>query len=117
MPRILVLVADREFSAAVVVALEDCGVPCAADTSSALLALEALWRKDWDVCVVEATFAAEAFALRRRRGLVILATDPRLIPGVVTGTMTPAVILLPIPCSLAQLQDAVRTAATASGAA
>jgi uncharacterized membrane protein (DUF441 family) len=117
MPRILVLVADPDLSAAVAAALADCGVLRAPDASTVMPARGALRAEDWDVCVADATVAAEATALRGRRGLVLLATIPRLIPGAVTGTMTAAAVVLPIPCSLARLRDAVGTVATASGAA
>jgi hypothetical protein len=106
--RIALLVTDPHLTEAIAAALAAMGsVHVPADAP----ALEA---NDWDVCVTEAGFVGMALEARENRGLVVL-----------TGTSTPrgmappgrgVVVLLRVPFALADLRQAVRTAAAAAWA-
>jgi DNA-binding NarL/FixJ family response regulator len=111
MLRVLLLVADPALSTALLAALEGTGPLRAADAGDDEAAAAALESADWDVCVADATYAEQAAAARRGRGIVVLrAVRPLYIP-LTERDLGPDVLLLRVPCSVATLRDAVQLVA------
>ena len=108
MLRVLILVADPALSAALLAALEGQGSIRAAVAGDPATNLESA---EWDVCVADATFAEQAAAARRGRGLVVLRATRPMSVALEDRDRGTDVLLMRIPCSVATLQDAVQLAA------
>jgi hypothetical protein len=109
--RIQVSVADPVLSRALLAALEGCGSPRAADAGDPAAVAAALRSPDWDVCVADATCAAQAVAARRGRGLVVLRDDRSLSIALEDRARGTDALLVRIPCSVATIRDAVQLVA------
>jgi hypothetical protein len=117
MPRILLLVADQDPSTAIAVTVASCGSSRVADALDPAAMEAALRGADWDVCVADTAFAANAMAARQGRGLVVLGTGLRRVTARRDRTRGEAAAHnLHIPCSVATLRDAVLSVAAGSAA-
>jgi hypothetical protein len=109
-----VSVADPVLPTTLLAALEGCGSPRAADAGNHAAVAAALHAADWDVSVADATFAADAVAARRGRGLVELSANRPLSIALQYRGRGTDVLRLRIPCSVATLRDAVQLVADTS---
>jgi hypothetical protein len=111
--RILLLVVDVHLGAAIAAALYDDEPIRVVDADDPMAVEAALIGRAWDVCVADAVLAADALTARRGRGLVILSAAGPAVLRPAARTAGAAVVLLPIPCSLVGLREAVHAAAAA----